>query len=100
MSGFTTATDTVRVARETDSSCSSRHIARHGSQKRSICGSQCLTYNGVISTVGAEVRPVSNKKRIQSLTTAGLLHPHPDAVSAPLFVDDDTFFLAADRVQV
>jgi len=34
------------------------------------------------------------------LAAAGLLHPEPAAVSAPLFVDSDGFFLAADKVQV
>jgi len=34
------------------------------------------------------------------LTEAGLLHPNPDAVLAPLFADGSGFFLAADKVQV
>jgi transposase len=37
--------------------------------------------------------------RIRSLTEAGLVHPHADAVRAPLFVESE-FFLAADKVQV
>jgi transposase len=37
--------------------------------------------------------------RIRSLTEAGLVHPHADAVRAPLFAESD-FFLAADKVQV
>lgn len=37
--------------------------------------------------------------RIRSLTEAGLVHPHADAVRAPLFAESD-FFLAEDKVQV
>jgi transposase len=37
--------------------------------------------------------------RIRSLTEAGLIHPHPDAVRAPLFAESG-FFLAQDKVQV
>jgi len=34
------------------------------------------------------------------LTEAGLLHPNPDAVLAPLFTGGSGFFLASDKVQV
>ena len=34
------------------------------------------------------------------MTEAGLLHPNPDAVLAPLFTSGSGFFLAADKVQV
>jgi transposase len=43
---------------------------------------------------------VSDTTRLRVLTEAGLLHPHPDAVRAPLFVADSEFFLASDTVQV
>jgi len=46
------------------------------------------------------VRSLSDTTRLRALTEAGLLHPHPDAVSAPLFADGSGFFLAADKVQV
>lgn len=37
--------------------------------------------------------------RIRSLSEAGLVHPHADAVRAPLFAESG-FFLAEDKVQV
>ena len=40
------------------------------------------------------------EQRRQTLTAAGLLHPHPDLVSATLFAGDNAFFLAFDKVQV
>src|SRR5262245_66624230 len=46
-----------------------------------------------------EVRPVSDMTRLRALTEAGLLHPNPDAVLAPLFAGSG-FFLASDKVQV
>ena len=46
-----------------------------------------------------EVRPVSDTTRLRALTEAGLLHPNPDAVLAPLFAGSG-FFLASDKVQV
>jgi transposase len=46
------------------------------------------------------VRPLSDTTRLRGLTEAGLLHPNPDAVLAPLFADGSGFFLAADKVQV
>jgi transposase len=46
------------------------------------------------------VRSLSDTTRLRGLTEAGLLHPNPDAVLAPLFADGSGFFLAADKVQV
>src|SRR6188472_1342846 len=46
-----------------------------------------------------EVRPVSDTTRLRALTVAGLLHPNPDAVFAPLFTGGTGFFLGADQVQ-
>jgi transposase len=48
---------------------------------------------------GAEVKLMSNTRR-QALLAAGLAHPRPDAVTAPLFHSGDPFFLAMDKVQV
>jgi transposase len=42
----------------------------------------------------------SGLPRWQSLAEAGLLNPDPAAVSSPLFVGPEGFFLAADKVQV
>lgn len=42
---------------------------------------------------------MSDASRVRSLTEAGLVHPHPDAVHAPLFTESG-FFLARDKVQV
>lgn len=42
---------------------------------------------------------MSESSRIRCLTEAGLVHPHPDAVHAPLFTESG-FFLAQDKVQV
>jgi transposase len=47
-----------------------------------------------------EVRPVSDTARLRALTEAGLLHPNPEAVVAPLFTGGSGFFLASDKVQV
>jgi transposase len=47
-----------------------------------------------------EVRPVSDTTRLRALTEAGLLHPNPDWVLAPLFAGGSGFFLASDKVQV
>ena len=46
------------------------------------------------------MRPVSDMTRLRALTEAGLLHPNPDAVLAPLFTGGSGFFLASDKVQV
>jgi transposase len=42
---------------------------------------------------------MSEASRIRALTEAGLVHPHAEAVTAPLFTGGG-FFLAADKVQV
>ena len=46
------------------------------------------------------MRPVSDTTRLRALTEAGLVHPNPDAVLAPLFIGGSDFFLASDKVQV
>ena len=43
---------------------------------------------------------LSLEHRHRTLAAAGLLHPHPDTVGAELFVGDNAFFLAFDKVQV
>lgn len=43
---------------------------------------------------------MSHTSRRRSLTTAGLLQPHPEAVRAALFLGDHPFFFALDKVQV
>jgi len=43
---------------------------------------------------------VSEASRVRALTEAGLLHPNPARVLAPLFTAGGDFFLAADKVQV
>jgi transposase len=43
---------------------------------------------------------VSDMTRLRALTEAGLLHPNPDGVLAPLFTGESGFFLASDKVQV
>jgi transposase len=43
---------------------------------------------------------MSNKTRRQALQAAGLAHPRPDAVTAPLFGSGEAFFFAMDKVQV
>ena len=43
---------------------------------------------------------MSDMTRLAALTEAGLLHPNPDAVLAPLFTGGSGFFLASDKVQV
>jgi len=42
---------------------------------------------------------MTQASRIRTLTEAGLVHPHAEVVSAPLFASSG-FFLAADKVQV
>ena len=42
---------------------------------------------------------MTEARRMQALAQAGLVHPHPEAVTAPLFAGGG-FFLAADKVQV
>ena len=46
------------------------------------------------------MRSLSDTTRLRALTEAGLLHPNPDAVLAPLFTGGSGFFLASDKVQV
>lgn len=41
---------------------------------------------------------MDSRRRV--LETAGLVHPHPEAVTSPLFQAGDRFFLALDKVQV
>jgi len=43
---------------------------------------------------------VSDTTLNRALTEAGLLHPNPDGVFAPLFTGGSGFFLASDKVQV
>jgi transposase len=43
---------------------------------------------------------MSEATRLRALTEAGLLHPNPDGVFAPLFTAGPGFFLASDKVQV
>ncbi len=49
---------------------------------------------------GGEDLTEERPSRWESLAVAGLLHPDPAGVSAPLFTGPDDFFLAADKVQV
>jgi transposase len=43
---------------------------------------------------------MTNPTRRHLLEQGGLLHPHPEAVTAPLFNSRQPFFLAVDKVQV
>jgi transposase len=43
---------------------------------------------------------MSQASRRAALELHGLLHPHPEAVTAAVFRDGGSFFLAADKVQV
>lgn len=43
---------------------------------------------------------MSEATRRQALAAAGLLHPHPEAVTAPLFTRPEPFFFPFDKVQV
>ncbi|HVA75867.1 MAG TPA: hypothetical protein VNF71_15020 [Acidimicrobiales bacterium] len=43
---------------------------------------------------------MSHQSRRASLEIAGLMHPRPEAVTAPLFVGGNPFFFAVDKVQV
>ena len=43
---------------------------------------------------------MSNNNRRQALQVAGLAHPRPEAVTAPLFECGVPFFFAMDKVQV
>lgn len=44
--------------------------------------------------------PISQVARTTALEKAGLVHPHPEAVTAPLFSGGEPFFLPLDKVQV
>ncbi|HVA73462.1 MAG TPA: hypothetical protein VNF71_02725 [Acidimicrobiales bacterium] len=43
---------------------------------------------------------MSHQSRRASLEVAGLVHPRPEAVTAPVFVGGNPFFFAVDKVQV
>ena len=43
---------------------------------------------------------MSQASRLAGLERQGLVHPHPEAVTAQVFHDGGPFFLAADKVQV
>ena len=43
---------------------------------------------------------MSHETRVAALERLGLVHPHPEAVSAALFADGGRFFFALDKVQV
>jgi hypothetical protein len=43
---------------------------------------------------------VGETSRMLALSESSLLHPHPEAVHAPLFAAPGGFFLAVDKVQV
>ena len=47
-----------------------------------------------------EDRSLTQEQRRRTLAAAGLLHPHPEAVVAQLFVSGRPFFFALDKVQV
>jgi transposase len=49
---------------------------------------------------GGEDWAHAGSSRWEALAAAGLLHPDPSGVSAPLFAGPEGFFLAADKVQV
>ena len=49
---------------------------------------------------GREDLTAASSRRWDTLAVAGLLHPNPDAVTAPLFTAPGDFFLSADKVQV
>jgi transposase len=42
---------------------------------------------------------LSHEQRRRNLAANGLLHPRPEAVRAPLFLGDNLFFFALDKVQ-
>jgi transposase len=43
---------------------------------------------------------MSQESRQRALEEAGLVHPNPEAVTAPLFAGPEPFFFAQDKVQV
>lgn len=42
---------------------------------------------------------LTQEERRQTLAAGGLVHPHPEAVRAPLFLSGNSFFFAPDKVQ-
>jgi transposase len=59
-----------------------------------------LTLKRSAVRVEAEVMPMSAVSRRQALQALRLVHPRPEAVTAPLFGTHPAFFLACDKVQV
>jgi hypothetical protein len=59
-----------------------------------------VAFCGTVPAILKEDSTLTLEQRRQALTAAGLLHPHPDLVGAPLFAGDNAFFLALDKVQV
>ena len=55
---------------------------------------------GTFATRIKEGVALTHAHRRRSLTTAGLLHPHPEAVRAALFLSGHPFFFPLDKVQV
>jgi transposase len=53
-----------------------------------------------VATSLKEDSTLSLEQRRRTLAAAGLLHPHPAAVGAELFIGDNPFFFALDKVQV
>src|SRR4051812_8214490 len=64
---------------------------------RRDCGANRWTLFGRIE---GGVAAVSKRAREQALAAAGLLHPAPGAVIAPVFAEHPEFFAAFDKVQV
>jgi transposase len=59
-----------------------------------------IAFPGTLATrVREGVLPTHDHRR-RSLTAAGLLHPHPEAVRAALFLSRQPFFFPLDKVQV
>jgi transposase len=75
----------------------------HPATTTTICGVQYLTTNAFPITLAINVKegvPLTHAHRRRSLTTSGLLHPHPEAVRAALFLSHHPFFFTLDKVQV
>src|SRR5262245_42332177 len=68
---------------------------------RRECDPKCLTFKDVMATVTVISWrwPMSLESRRAALEAAGLVHPRPEAVTAPLF-GSDPFFFPLDKVQV
>jgi transposase len=62
----------------------------------------CGTYRHTLwaSIDATEVSAVTHQARRAALEAHGLVHPRPEAVTAPLFAGIGGFFLAADKLQV